>query len=256
MVGKNRWNIVFQLFILAGCATSSPDALSPQESYEDARRPYDIGNYEIAIKRLGEFKSRFPYSRFAKEAELLIANAHFAMKNYVEASLAYDSFVRLHPKHPKIPFVLYRIGLSYWRDAPESVDREQEFTAIAIDKWQNLLNDYPDALETRKAAELIKVGRRRLARADQFVANFYCRQEIWHACAYRNEKIIERHKNYPEIVREALQKAAKAFHHLAILYGQDSKKDKNVYYKSMSKAELEARAHTLEKRLRHHSAGK
>src|SRR4051812_28292124 len=88
----------FYTLFLTGCAEKEFDPNNPEKSYGIAKEPYDDENYEIALQKLGEFKSRFPYSKFAAEAELLIANSQFELGHYTEAALAYEQFVKLHPK--------------------------------------------------------------------------------------------------------------------------------------------------------------
>ncbi len=122
--------------LLTACTEKEFDPNDPAKSYGIAKEPYDDENYEIALTKLGEFKSRFPYSKYATEAELLIANSHYELSQYTEAALAYAQFVKLHPRHPQVDYAMFRIGESYWQDSPEEVDREQEYTLKAIEEWQ------------------------------------------------------------------------------------------------------------------------
>ena len=59
--------IVYILFLTA-CSEKEFDPNHPQKSFGIAKEPYDDENYEIALQRLGELKSRFPYSKFAAES--------------------------------------------------------------------------------------------------------------------------------------------------------------------------------------------
>src|SRR6185312_11564391 len=160
--GIVRLRLLFLLLLagfLTSCAEKEFDPNNPEKSYSIAKEPYDDGNYEIALTKLGEFKSRFPYSKYATEAELLIANSQFELGHYTEAALAYEQFVKLHPRHPKADFAEFRVGESYWQDAPEEIDREQDYTLKAIKEWGKLLEKMPDSPYAKKAKELIAKGK-------------------------------------------------------------------------------------------------
>lgn len=237
--GSNSWVLFLFLAVLQpSCVEKSLDPNDPAKSFSYAREYYDDENYEIALNRLGEFKTRFPYSKFAVEAELLIANAHFELGQYPEASAAYAQFARLHPNHEKVDFAMFRMGQSYWEDAPEEIDREQEYTGLAIAEWQKLLESFPDSPYAAEARKNIAEGKKRIALSNEFVAAFYCKQEIWHACAYRYVQIFESYKNFPKLAKRAGSAAAEAFDKLAKLKREEPDSDKNLYFKSLTYEQL------------------
>lgn len=235
--------------IIWGCAEKEFDPNDPQKSFGIAKESYDNENYEISLTRLGEFKSRFPYSKYAVEAELLIANAHFELGHYTEAAMAYEQFVKLHPNHPQVDYALFRIGESYWQDAPEEIDREQEYTQKAVTEWSKLIARMPDSPYSKKAKVLIEQGHRRIAESILFVANFYCKQEIYPACAYRAIQLADEYPQFPDLRTEALQKAIGALEKVAKAKEADPESDKNLYFKTMSAPEIRARAANFKKLL-------
>lgn len=243
--------LVFAAFlgIFAGCAEKEFDPNDPAKSYGIAKEPYDDENYEMALTRLGEFKSRFPYSKYAAEAELLIANAHFELGHYTEAALAYEQFVKLHPKHPKIDYAMFRVGESYWEDAPEQIDREQDYTLKSIKEWEKLIAKLPDSPYSKKASELVKQGKRRVADSIAFIIRFYCKQDIYHACAYRAIQLADEYPEFSDLRIEALEYAIKALDKVADAKAADPKSDKNLYFKSMTADEIRGRAANFRKLL-------
>ena len=237
------------LFFLGGCTEKEFDPADPAKSFTIAREPYDDENFEIAVQRLGEFKSRFPYSKYATIAELFIANSHFELGNYEEAAVSYSQFVKLHPNNEKVDFAMYRIGESYWIDSPEEVDREQEFTHKAIEEWEKLVKRFPQSQYTKKAQKFIAEGQRRIAESYEFIADFYCKMEIIHACAYRFELLAEKFPEFKDLYNKSLQQAALALDQLAELKKADPESDKNIYFKTMTAAQIKMRAAELRKRL-------
>lgn len=227
------------------CTEKDIDPSDPAASFARAREPYDDEMYEIAIQRLGEFKSRFPYSKHAPEAELMIADSHYKMSQFAEAAAAYEQFVKLHPRHAKADYAQFRVGESYWAEAPDDIDREQEYTLKAIVEWEKLIASYPDSNSRAQAEELLKQGRRRVADHYEFIARFYCKQEIYHACAYRYLELAEKYPQFKDLQKIAYSKASLAFEEMSKEKSKDEQSDANIYFKSMSSAQLKQKAEEL-----------
>ncbi len=249
MLKSQGFGLIFCFFLVIAnaCTEERFDPNDPQKSFLMARAPYDDKSYEIALQKLGEFKARFPYSQYATEAELLIANSHFELEQFIEAAAAYESFVKLHPKHAEVDYAMFRVGESHWREAPEEIDREQDYTKQAVASWQKLLKERPKSQYTEEAKEKLRLGQLRLAESDEFIAKFYCKLEIYHACASRSLKLAEDFKQFASLHKDALQRAAKAFEKMAEIKEQDPKNDKNIYFKTMTAQEIRAKAVALRK---------
>ncbi len=230
---------------LGACVEKDFDPNDPKKSFGIAKEPFDDGHYDEAIKRLGEFKSRFPYSQFASEAELLIADSHFQLEHFQESAAAYDTFVKLHPKHPKADYATYRVAESYWEDSPTAVSREQEYTEKAVTQWEEVVQKYPTTPLAQRAKDMITQGRRRMAESVRFVARFYCQREIWHACAYRYTQLLEKYPEQKDVANEALERAAFALERVADAKDKDPGSDKNLYHRSMTSQQIREKAANL-----------
>lgn len=238
----------FILFVFfTGCDEVKNDPNDAAAAFVEAKEAYDDEYFEMALPKLQEFKARFPYSKYSTEAELLIADAHFRMDQFPEAAAVYDQFTKLHPNHPKVDFALFRVGECYWKEAPEELDREQEFTEKAISIWAELKSRYPRSKYNSEAGELTKVGKRRLADSEHFVAKFYCKLQKWGACAYRAMGLIENHSQYKDLLKEGARLGHKAFSQLA--KGREKgtiKEDANLITRSMDIAKLKSKAQELD----------
>jgi outer membrane protein assembly factor BamD len=235
------------LNLLGACSETELDPNDPKKSFGIAKEPYDDRRFEDAIRRLSEFKSRFPYSQFTPESELLIADSQFQMDRFQEAAASYDTFIKLHPKHPKVDFAMFRVGESYWNDAPEAPSREQEYTEKAVKQWKDLLERFPKSEFAGQAKDYSEQGVRRLAESIRFVARFYCKQEIWHSCAFRYIQLLERYPQYKDMSAEALEGAASALEKVADLKEKSPESDKNLFHRSMTAAQIREKAANLRK---------
>ena len=93
--------LILCVFLTISCSEKGSDKPSSADAFVTAKEAYNDGLYEIAIQKLSAYKSKYPYSKFAVEADLLIADCHYQLGNYEEAAISYKHFIRLHPKHPK-----------------------------------------------------------------------------------------------------------------------------------------------------------
>ena len=236
--------ICHTLFILAfsstyiACVEDMETSNDPQIAFTSAKEYYDDGSFDLAVQKLGEFKSRFPYSKYSTLAELFIANSNFELGNYEQAANDYKQFVKLHPKHEKAPFAMYRVGEAHWIDAPEKIDRDQDLTVSAITEWGALVDKFPDSQYATRAKSNIAIGKRRIAESNELVAAFYCKQEIYHACAFRSMQIVENHKEYKDIQKRSLLRISESMSEIAQEKHKNPDSDKNVFLKTMTEQQL------------------
>lgn len=233
--------LMFSLTLFSACVEKDFNPDDPAEAFAAAKKPYDDRLYDIALQRLGSFKARFPYSAHAALAELYIANSHFALRQYQEAAMSYQQFIRLYPRHEQVDFAMYRVGESYWSDAPKAIDREQDYTVLAVQEWKRLIERFPDSPHSENAREYIKKGERRIAESVNFIVNFYCRRQIWHSCAYKAIQLIEQYPDFTDLRSNALAKAASSFERMAKQKAKDPESDANIFFRTMSSEELAER---------------
>src|SRR6476620_2432557 len=107
-----------------GCSTVDKDPSTAEEAFKIAQDYEKADRYQVAIQRYTDVKNKFPYSSLATEAELAIADVHFKSEDYSDAQISYQNFRELHPKHPKSDYVIFRTGLSYYQQLPETIDRD------------------------------------------------------------------------------------------------------------------------------------
>ena len=232
------------MFFLTNCSEKTEKLVDPVSAFKTAKEPFEDEHYEIAVQRLGEFKSRFPYSLNATRAELMIADCHFQLNQFIEAAHAYQDFLTLHPNHPKLSFVQFRIGEAYWKKAPEEIDREQSLTHKAVAAWLKLGKEFPNSSYYKKVKPLILEGESRIFKSQQLIASYYCKQGFWYSCAYRHLEVLE---NMPiklkELKIKSLNEAAKALEELA----QKDDVVENLLSKKWTKKQMITKAQLLRK---------
>ena len=224
--------------LIVGCFAKGADPNDAQQSFVVAKQAFDDGDHELAIAKLGAFRARFPYNKQATEAELLIADATYELGHYPEALVAYQRFARLHPRHPRRAYALFRVGQSHWVQAPTEIDREQNYTSKALVAWQKLIAAYPTTAEANKARQLLDEGERRVAGSFAFIADFYCAQKVYHACAYRHIKLAQTYARFRDIAKGSYHKAAEALEQVLQIKRKQPQANSNLYLRSYSSQQL------------------
>lgn len=190
--------LTFCLFLCVfytGCSSVPVDESDPASLYRDAEEEIKSDHYQIAIDKLRVIKNKFPYSKYAVDAQLRIADVFFLQESFAEAAASYESFRDLHPKHEKTPYAMYRIAKSYFNDSPTNVARDLTPAKRALDAYQDFLRRFPNAPEINTAKTDIAEVRRLLADKELYVGEFYYKRDFYDSAKSRFEKTVEL---YPE----------------------------------------------------------
>ena len=67
-----------------------------QTMYRQSQRALRAGNYDSAIDMLQRLEARFPFGRYAEQAQLEIIYAQYMAGTYDSARASADRFIRLH----------------------------------------------------------------------------------------------------------------------------------------------------------------
>ena len=196
-------HLLILTFLLTACAgtgsrsrfLSGGKQSTVEEAYTDAERLLAKKYYEQAIEQFEKLRNTFPFSSRAVTAELKISDALYAKGDFAEAADAYRTFARLHPKHEKVDYASFRVGLALYRDAPKSVDRDQTSTESALREFRQFLGRFPESEHAEPAAEYVAKGRNRLAAKELYVGQFYFKVTSFKASIPRFEAVVKR---YPE----------------------------------------------------------
>lgn len=198
---------IFLALFLISCSTVEKSGESAETLFKRAQEYENDDRYEEAIRRYQEVRSKYPYSPVAIDAELATADVYFKQESYPEAQTAYASFRDLHPKHPKLPYVLYRHAMSLYNQLPETNDRDLSLVPETIIAFNDVVKKFPQSEYTQesneKKSELVK----RLAEKELYIADFYFKKKQYVASLARYEYFLKEYKGlgYDE---KALARAA------------------------------------------------
>lgn len=203
------------LALLPGCGMIDYFFLKPPE--DTARELFEAGGNAMREKQYAEAAEfytklidRYPFSPYTPRAELGRGDAYYQDERYSQAVDAYKEFESLHPRHERIPYVVYMIGMSY-RGQFESIDRPSDNLAEAIQYFKRVQESYPDSEYAAKAAALITECRRKLAEHELYVADFYLRQERYQSAWSRYQYVRDAYGEFADLREYATNQANAAY---------------------------------------------
>ncbi|MEB2313003.1 MAG: tetratricopeptide repeat protein [Sorangiineae bacterium] len=180
-----------------GCA-APPRAQNPLEYAEDAKRAYDEAldafydhDWETATQLFEDVKRKYGYSRYARLADLRVADIAFHQEKYVEAITGYKGFVHDYPNDAEVPYARYRVVKSLYEQSGESLllppleERDLATVHEAYSTIQAFLGDYPGYDKTRELGYMLEVVTGVLARHELYVARFYLGRDNFPAAVAR-----------------------------------------------------------------------
>lgn len=181
-----------------------------QAAFDKGERHFRRGMYPEAQKDFDDVKTKFVYSPLAARSELREADILFRQARYAEASDAYRSFIRFHPKHAEVGYARGQIAESQLAQVPEDwwfmppvAEKDQSALRSSIEAYEDLLASAPSAAQTARAHEKLLFCRSKLAEHELYVARFYHKRYAYKGARRRAEALLA--ERQPDAIRaEAL----------------------------------------------------
>jgi outer membrane protein assembly factor BamD len=231
--------------LLFACEPQPISELSEGDGIQRIRENHGEKNWEVLSNEVNEYRARYPYSQYANEALLLVADSQFQSSRCPEAIVSYEEFLQRNKTHPKIPEASFRIAKCYDLRSSEAPDREQDYTKRAIVKYNEFISSFSKSENTAEAHERSRALKRRLAEHQLFIARFYWKKEQWHAALSRYLDLRTSASEYSDIMTEATSRAQQAYENLANILEKDPKSDAVIYFKGQTPADLKKAAANL-----------
>ncbi len=177
---------------------------SANKLYSEAKQALNDGSYEKSIKYFEKLESRYPYGRFAQQAQIDIAYAYWKDNEPASAVAACDRFIKLHPNHPNVDYVYYLRGLVNFNEdlgllgfisQQDMTERDPKGARESFDAFKELITRFPDSKYTPDAILRMKYLVNALASLEVHVARYYMKRGAYVAAVNRAQYAL---KNYPE----------------------------------------------------------
>ena len=210
--------------LLSGCfffadPVDETASWSATKLYTEAKDQLTDGGYQKAISYYEKLESRYPYGRYAQQAQLEIAYAYFKDGDITSAIAAADRFIKLHPNHPNVDYAYYLKGLvnfagdlgiigAYVDQDPS--ERDPKAARESFDSFKELVNRYPESKYAPDALARMKYLVNALAGHEVHVARYYMKRGAYVAAVNRAQYALNQYPQTPAL-EEALFILAKAY---------------------------------------------
>ncbi|MCR4300955.1 MAG: outer membrane protein assembly factor BamD [Sulfuricaulis sp.] len=196
------------LLLIAGCAGVTEDPTkdwSPEKFYTEAKGKVADGEYETGIKYFETLEARYPYGRYAEQAQLEIAYANYKFEEPALAIAAADRFIRLHPTHPNVDYAYYLKGLVNFRGEKNLMnwllgskddlsDRDPKGALESYNAFNEIVTRFPNSRYAADARLRMAYLFEAQAKYETQVARFYFERSAYVAAVNRAKYVLE---NYP-----------------------------------------------------------
>ena len=180
-------------FSFSGCSWFKESNREMEKTAEtlvkEGTSAYRNEDYRDAIRSFTTLRDWYPFSKYAILAELKIADSHYRLDAYEEAIPAYQEFENLHPRNEAIPYIIYRIGMCWYKQIP-SADKDQTPAAKAMAEFQRLIDRFPRDPLSVKAQKKIQRCKESLADHEAYVADYYFKTKQYQAALKRYESLF------------------------------------------------------------------
>ena len=195
--------------LMAGCGLL-PDQIdetagwSANKLYSEAKDAMNDGAYDKAIKFYEKLESRYPYGRYAQQAQLEVAYAYYKQDEKASAIAACDRFIRLHPNHPNVDYAYYLKGLVNFNEdlgmlgyvsMQDLTERDPKAAKESFDAFRELVSRFPESRYAADATARMKYLVNALSAHEVHVADYYMRRGAYVAAVNRAQDAI---KTYPD----------------------------------------------------------
>ncbi|WP_154647651.1 outer membrane protein assembly factor BamD [Luminiphilus syltensis] len=179
-----------------------------QQIYLEAQRYLENDSFDLAIRTLQMLESRYPFGRYAEQAQLELVFAHYGGREFEAAIEAANRFIRLHPQHPNVDYAYYMKGLAaYDIDGgflaslvpTDDTKRDVGHMKEALAEFAQLLARFPDSPYAPDARLRMVHLRNMLARHEIHVANYYFRRGAYMAALNRGRYVVENLEQTPSV---------------------------------------------------------
>ncbi len=197
---------------------------SAQRLYGEAKDAMNSRGWDKAIKLLEKLEARYPYGRYAQQAQLDIAYAYWKNNERASAIAAADRFIKLYPNHNNVDYAYYLKGLVNFNEnqglmglieGPDMTERDSKGTREAFQAFKDLVSRFPDSKYAEDSRARMRYLVNSLAQYEVHVARYYMKRGAYVAAANRAQYAVQ---NYPQApaLEEAVFIMVKAYDSLGM----------------------------------------
>jgi outer membrane protein assembly factor BamD len=197
---------------------------SASKFYSEARAELAEGNYDKVAKLLEQLESRYPFGRYAQQAQLELVYVYYKKGEIEQTLAAADRFIRLHPNHPNVDYAYYLKGLANFIDdrslfrlvsSQDPTERDPKAARESFEAFKLLVARYPESKYAEDAAARMTYLLNSLASGEVHVARYYFKRGAFVAVVNRAQYALQSYPQAPAN-EEALALMVRAYNEMGM----------------------------------------
>jgi outer membrane protein assembly factor BamD len=200
--------------LLPACKSTGDDKYdetrkwSAERLYNEAKSELQGGSYKKAIEYYQKLEARYPYGRYAQQAQLELAYAYYKEGEPVLALAEADRFLKLYPEHPSVDYAYYLKGLINFNEdlglfgglANQDMSERDPRAAIeSFESFRELVQRFPDSRYATDAYARMRYLINALANNEVRVGEYYLRRRAYVAAVNRAQYVLANYPNTPAV---------------------------------------------------------
>jgi len=194
---------------LAGCSSIDKDPTlkwDAEKLYAEAKEEMTVGNWKKARELLEKLEARFPFGRYAQQAQMEITYTYYKENDSAQAVTAAERFLKLNPNHPNADYVQFLKGLSLFSDdlgvfgrrfGRDPTSRDPKAMREAFDAFKELAVRYPNSRYAPEATARMNYLVNALAQSEVNVARYYFARGAYLAAVQRSQVALREYVGAP-----------------------------------------------------------
>jgi len=190
---------------LAACGTTDSDPYdetrgwSAERIYNEAKSELMGGSYKKAAELYQKLEARYPYGKYAQQAQLELAYAYYKDNETVLALAEVERFIKLYPDHSNLDYALYLKGLVNFNEDlgifgglanQDMSERDPKAAVESFEAFRELVERYPDSKYASDAYQRMRYLVNALATNEVRVAHYYLRRKAYVAAVNRAQTVL------------------------------------------------------------------
>jgi len=160
-----------------------------EEIYNDAYQEFNKKHYEEAAELFQTAESQYPSSPWAADALVMMAYSRYMGNDFAGSILAIDRYMRFHPGHRDVPYMMYLRGMNYYRQVSD-VRRDPEMSAFALQSFSQLVDRFPNSEYAQNAKNKIVILKNYIAGKVMYAARNDMQNKNWTSAITRLQSIV------------------------------------------------------------------
>lgn len=215
------------VLVLTACGSIEKDPTSKWDAerlYKEGHSELLSGNWNHAKELFEKLESRYPFGRYAQQAQIEIAYAEYKQDETADALDTIERFLKANPSHPSVDYVYYLKGLINFTEPPALIgrlvgykvsERDPKAMRESFEAFKELLARFPDSRYAPDARRRLMYLQNALAGHEVRVADYYYRRGAYLATIERAQGAL---RDFPGsgAQQEALVLIAQSYHALGL----------------------------------------